>query len=518
MANIADFTLKNKLSEKLIALGWNIIPLTIYPLIIYFVIPIRQIFVFDADEGYNVIKAMLMVRGYPLYSVIWSDQPPMLTYLLAGVFKILGLDVNVGRSIIIVFAILLIWAFTQYISVIASRWHALAGLCLLLVLPNFVKLSVSVMVGLPAIALATVALYFITLWHRNKRNAWLILAAVVLALSVLTKLFTGFLAPIFSIGIFIDEFFTNQKTGKPWYKLPSVYLFCGTFAIVTLTAVIALIKPHYISELIFSHTGAQVVDYYAKKTLGFSWYLKSLIPLCILALAGCMWVIITKRWLAFYAIAWSFSAFIFHCLWRPVWYHHLLLLTIPAAILAGMAFVESSRYTLGSYLADEQHSFLHWIHQFEWIDWANLFLVGLFIINWALFGKNLLTEVILIRDSVQQPESENQICFEILSQINSYAPQTHSIVSDFPMFIFRANLPTPPNLAVISQKRVLSGALATTEARQIISDTKPEQILMGGKLNANAIVNYINRNYTLIFYKAPYKLYLLNDVYQQIHP
>ncbi len=518
MALYLSFIQKIKIPDKFIYLAWNFIPPVIYFLFAYLLIPIRYIFYFDSDEGYNLIKSMLLLRGYPLYSMIWSDQPPLLTYLLAGIFKIFGLDVAIGRIFILFFSILLIWSFTQYIILISSRWHALAGLLLLLVLPSFMKLSLSIMVGLPSIALATVSLFLVTLWHRNKRNVWLLLAGAVLALSVLIKLFSGFLAPIFMVGIFIDEYLSNRKAGQPWYRLISMSLFCVSFALVITLGVIFLIKPTNVSQLVFTHTGAIEVNYYAKKAFGFGLYLKRLIPLCILAVAGSVWVIKTKRWFALYSLAWTITAFAFLSAWRPVWYHHLLLFTIPSAILACIAFKESGSTMHQSYLAHGKDGFSQWINHFRLFEWVNLFVLGLFIINWALLGKDLLTEVRLINESVQQSTSENQICFELLSQIKTYAPQTHWIVTDSPMFTFRANLPTPPNLAVISQKRLLSGALSTKETREIITNLKPEQILLSGKINANAVINYINRHYTLVFYKAPYKLFLLNETYQQLNP
>jgi hypothetical protein len=34
------------------------------------------------DEGGNLMKAVLVAKGFHLYSEIWSDQPPILTFLL----------------------------------------------------------------------------------------------------------------------------------------------------------------------------------------------------------------------------------------------------------------------------------------------------------------------------------------------------------------------------------------------------------------------------------------------------
>src|SRR4051794_5789212 len=47
-------------------------------------------FQYDTDEGLNLMKSLLQLRGHHLYSEIWSDQPPLFTYILSGWFKLTG--------------------------------------------------------------------------------------------------------------------------------------------------------------------------------------------------------------------------------------------------------------------------------------------------------------------------------------------------------------------------------------------------------------------------------------------
>ncbi|MEJ2263532.1 MAG: hypothetical protein P8X95_08800 [Anaerolineales bacterium] len=63
--------------------------------------PFRDKLQFDGDEGINLMKTVLVMRGYPLYDQIWSDQPPLLTYLLVAAFRVFGVEVNVGRLTVI---------------------------------------------------------------------------------------------------------------------------------------------------------------------------------------------------------------------------------------------------------------------------------------------------------------------------------------------------------------------------------------------------------------------------------
>ncbi len=175
-----------------------LLPLVVAGLYFYFVqrhVPFRDIFEFDRDEGINLMKAALYADGQPLYTKIWSDQPPVLTVVLAKYFKIAGLDVMKARLLILGFASLLIWAFYNCIRVTAGTVAALFGTLLLVMTHEFVRLSVSVMVGLPALALAMTAIYLLLLYPRYPSLLLVGGSGVLFAISLLTKLFTAFLIP-----------------------------------------------------------------------------------------------------------------------------------------------------------------------------------------------------------------------------------------------------------------------------------------------------------------------------------
>ena len=73
----------------------------------YLFYPFRNILWRDHDEGINLVKAQMFMRGYPLYSDIWNDQPPAFTYLLAGEFHFFGMKANNARILVLLLACLL---------------------------------------------------------------------------------------------------------------------------------------------------------------------------------------------------------------------------------------------------------------------------------------------------------------------------------------------------------------------------------------------------------------------------
>src|SRR4029453_15869881 len=69
-----------------------------------------RIYEFGPDEGFNLMKAALVASGFSLYSEIWSDQPPVLTFILASVQRVFPFDVKAARAVVLAFSGLLLWS------------------------------------------------------------------------------------------------------------------------------------------------------------------------------------------------------------------------------------------------------------------------------------------------------------------------------------------------------------------------------------------------------------------------
>jgi hypothetical protein len=83
-------------------LVWAAIPV-VFVLVVLLFFPFRFRIEFDADEGINAIKAMMVLRGYHLYSQIWSDRPPVFTVLLASWLRWSRPTSHAGRLMVLFF-------------------------------------------------------------------------------------------------------------------------------------------------------------------------------------------------------------------------------------------------------------------------------------------------------------------------------------------------------------------------------------------------------------------------------
>jgi hypothetical protein len=91
--------------------------------------------------------------------------------------------------------------------------------------------------------------------------------------------------------------------------------------------------------------------------------------------------------------------------------------------------------------------------------------------------------------------------------MGNHVAETRWLYTDRPMFAFLTQLPVPPNLAVITAKRLLTGRLTDAEVLRTLEEYKPEMIL-NARFSLPAVQEYMRtRNYARIDSTMKYRLY-----------
>jgi 4-amino-4-deoxy-L-arabinose transferase-like glycosyltransferase len=485
---------------------WILLLPLIYFAGMYLFYPYRNMVWMDFDEGIDLAKTQMFLRGYPLYSQIWDDQPPAFTYMLAGDFQLFGMKTNHGRFLVLLLACGLIWALTQFLEKVWGSWHALAGAVLLFFLPRFTDLSVSVMAGLPAIVFAMFSLWALLQWHRQHKYLWLTISAIALAFSVLTKVFTGFLAPVFMIGILLDEYNRSRQI-KKWrqYMLP-VLIWGLVFALLVIVPALMIIKPENFFQVFQDHLTASALEKY-RNDPGYHLGTQILDARSILVLAvfGLFYSLIRKNWLSFYLASWMCIAFILLARHVPVWSHQQLLITIPGAALAGVAVIEAFR-TLRQYFQNH--------HIKNALLFNFLALATLATLVYTAYVRVPTTLSVFDTDPTfgTPPPKPTASEVKFLAYIRQYAPQTHWFVTDLPIYAFDTNLPVPPDLVVLSSKRVETGELSEEYIIATIQKYHPE-LVMFGRNKFPSVRKYLQADYQLVDERGLSALYVLKDLY-----
>ena len=198
----------------------------------------RDTFEFNQDEGTEVMKAAMLERGAALYNPLWNDQPPVFTYVLLWAFRALGSDVVTGRLVVLFFASCLIFAMYDSVRLQWGHAAALAAVALLPCTTYFPKLSVSAMAGLPAIALATIAVWALFRWESSGRGWWVPVSGAFMGLSLMTKLFTVFLLPV--VGLWVLLMAWRRRSDTAVHRNDRVWRPCVLWAVGLLVTTVCL--------------------------------------------------------------------------------------------------------------------------------------------------------------------------------------------------------------------------------------------------------------------------------------
>ena len=464
--------------------------------------PFREKLQFDTDEGLNLMRSMLVALGYPLYSEVSSDQPPLFTQILALLFRVGGPDVYRARLLVLLFSTLLVWSAAQFLQLTSGKLAAILFLPLIIMVPRYLNLSVAVMIGVPSIALAVVSMLFVTLWHQKRNNLWLILSALLLVLSVLVKLFTAFVVPIFLIGITISEYLVRRHENLSWRILQPAFLWIASFIGFGMLLGLAMVGFQNAWLIIFPPLAAPSQDVFQSGHFSINLHLQAALPLLILGFLGVGVILYRRKWLMLYPLAWAILAYAMLSFYSPVFYHHQLLITIPMTMIAAAGVGEG----VSSLLALRQPSALLRFQTGLGIVALSGF-IWVFAISARVLDKDLLNSPSIQGSELQATAGK----LKILNLMNEYVNQTNWIVTDVPMFAFRVARPVPPVLATFSSKRLATGSLTEEDILKAMREYQPEQVLMA-RFEIPALEEYLRENYTLMLSPEFYRLFLRNDL------
>ncbi|MFN2235426.1 MAG: hypothetical protein ACK2U1_14455, partial [Anaerolineales bacterium] len=337
-------------------------------------------------------------------------------------------------------------------------------------------------------------------WHYSHKYAWLLLSSITLCISVTIKLFTGFLAPIFVIGILAFEYFGRDQKLK-WYQyfLPA-FIWGIVFSTCLLIVGLTLVGPQNVYQLLENHLIASNTDQNEKFIyLTINWHLKNIVPFLLLFLLGSIEALREKKWIILYPVAWSLTAYFMLLFHYPVWDHHQHLITIPAVIPASHAVILAARKVQSSIQNDLP------LKYGNLISYAALLLFLLIFIRPPSSLDILEQKPSLSGSGLGLSMGEERIIY----MMDNRAKDDTWVVTDIPMYAYLAGLPVPPEIAVISSKRVETGLITDKDMIDIVQKYQPEEVLIG-RFNFPLLTSYLAEHYHIIHQTGNKILYIRN--------
>ena len=439
---------------------------------------------FHLDESFNLIKALLLDRGFRLYTDIWSDQPSVSSYVFALVYKFFGNQVFYYR--LLVFSLFVI-SFS-FLMLILRKYSGMIAVCFALAAvimsPELVHFAVVANIGVPSLSLAMLAAYF-ALAHKDSKTC-LSLSVIFMTLSLGTKFWSAIIFLSILIHLFIESK-AKKKITTPLLYAGGV---CFSLCVVFFFSIDSY--RHFIDQLLLPHFQmSKQTELPNMLELGRGKYWTYL-----LAGASVSSVLVIMKNSFLFPAVWfltATSAFLFY---RPFWEHHITIIQIPAAILFGMTCSELIK-NFGSF---KEH-FIRF-----------LFLSGSVAAFAVYYFCNLLNH-----DFSMPVSKYREVPYENFRDLSAKKDKIKFIYSDVPYIAFLLDRPVPPELAVISKKRIDSGNLTAHFAALSIHKYEPEVLWMQ-RFNDQFGTELVKEladlaaGYVPLYARRPVKLYALHSL------
>ncbi|WP_353929263.1 glycosyltransferase family 39 protein [Okeanomitos corallinicola TIOX110] len=473
--------------------------------------PIEKVFEFDPDEGIALTQANLYSKGIiNSHLQSWSDQPPLFPILISKYLDFFSIHISNARILTLLFATLLIWSFGQILRLSVGKSTAIITIFLLIISINFLRLSVSVMKAIPCLSLGMLSIYFSILYTLNLQRHWLILSGIILALSLQIKMIMIFLMPIIIIYLLISSYEISlpglKNISTPnivnLLKSPiSIWLFSLSTVFITIGLITQSLN---LEKILLFHLSPNLKDNFSTHN-SFQdviyIYLQNFDAL-LLSLLGCKYQNATEKdinntfqkHIYKIPVSWLIIITIIFLKHKPIWYHYIILISVPLIWL--------SAYGIKEVL--EQLKLVK-IQQYQFSKFA------LFTICFTLL-------VIPVKLGVIQWENhsfiqKSSVRFANLERILSYKNQSQWLFTDIGMYGFYSQLNIPPEITVISRKRLGSGTLKSDFLIKVLEKYQPEQILINRFPHlADLIKPYVEKYYQEIYTDKSTKHYLKNDI------
>ncbi|MBD2417087.1 glycosyltransferase family 39 protein [Anabaena cylindrica FACHB-243] len=483
--------------------------------------PIDQVFMFDSDEGIALIQANIydqnIINNSPQ---IWSDQPPLFPIIISKSLDFFGDQISNARILILLFSTLLIWSFSHILRLSVGKLTAIITIILLIISINFLRLSVSVMQCIPCLSLGMLSIYLLILYTKNVQIYWIILSGIIFALSLQIKMIMIFLIPVMIIYFLTTSYkislnnITNINIVNILKSPISIWLLSISTAFIIVSFITQSLN---IEKILFFHISSNL-KYSFSKHNSFQdviyIYLQNFDAL-LLSLLGLKYqnlkinlpldnkIIDNKPEQHIYKIPlfWLIIITFVFLNHKPIWYHYIILVSVPLTWLGAYGI-------RGILVKFSQNNHTNKIFNLKQIQ----------ISKFAVFTIFLTLLVIPIKLGVIQWENYNfvqksQLKFANLERIITYKNQSKWLFTDVGMYGFYSQINIPPELTVISMKRLNSGTINSEFLFKVLEKYQPEQILINRFFSIFDLIKpYVDKNYQEIYVDESTKHYLRNNI------
>jgi hypothetical protein len=475
--------------------------------LLHSLLPLRTTIQIGADEGFELAKITLSLKGYKFYTEVWNDQPLLHTFLTTQVYKYLFSSVLGPRLVTSAFAVLLLTSVFFLSLRIGGLLIAVVATTLLIASPGFLELSSSCMVEIPALAPAVGALCLLLVGHQTKWHVAEILAGALFAAALQIKFIGAVYLPLVALTLWLRGWDIRPNAvvsdsrvksagaivrSSPIKGIAAPLVF---FAVSLATCFVAI--NYLVSEGSYwlqlkqswsAHfASAKSFEYGSPADHPFGWgiFLKNW-DITIPAAFG---IIILSRQVrktpaAIIPLAWIVLTVVVFATHKPWWSYYYVHNAVPLCLCAA-AGMEAFR---------------------QRVNWRQSPALSVFIALYAICALPWMSTRIYLQAAGirHSPQTYSSL---VLNEIERFKPFSKLIYTDQPVFSFYAGIPMPPNLAIVSLKRLWSGDMTNDRIAAELWNTKPGVILLANDTRALPFDDLLASEYGLVYMDDKHRLY-----------
>ena len=402
---------------------------------------------YSSDEGLNLIKSLLVLKGHKLYSEIWSDQPPVFTYIVSYFINLFGFDEGLLRILINIFSLIIVLGVGEIVSDIISKYHQrddykvrlisyLFAFIFVPLINNYLKFSNAIMIGIPCLSFGVLGAVFFQ--KRKLNKIYYFLSAFFLSLSVFTKFF-GILIAFGLAFAEIIESLLSKRFSEVMKELLIFAAICAGISLVVLSILTPELFENFYSNLLSGHLKHSKTSFFSTgdKLIRRLDNIKTILrSTTLLFVVGLFFNRLRLYILPLSLLLFNFIVFANH---KPIWEHHYYFIYFPFAILAAVVFSSFalSFNSLEKIKRDKK----------EMVAFC-IFILSLSFLLWKAPGAIKGQYKKLVKNSTKM----NPVVVELIknNSTNEY------VFTDMPLYAIAAGKLVPPEIAVLSWKRVSS--------------------------------------------------------------
>jgi hypothetical protein len=445
------------------------------------------------DEGVYWQSLRAMANGHPLFSSVFSSQPPLFLLSVYPFYMVFGQSLSAARLALAFFSVAGIAG--VYLAGCALGRRPIGAIaCVLLALdPLYQHGAHALEAEMPSVALQIWAVVVALLAMRaaGRGRGWLAtVAGVLLGCALLVKLFAiAALVPIvFYLSAPLLLHWLDEKGrlrwpawAEIWDGLRRIAPMLGLLA-VGLVGVVMLALLPFASHLgtvydqtVRFHLAAAQTDH-SPLSQNLELLRKGLVDtrLIYLPILATLVVLWRRLWVAAPLILWALAAFVTLVRQQPLFDHHIMLISPALALVAGCGVYAVWRFFRGrvASLSPLAAGMGLW-------RWIGLALTAALLLLACLSGLQI---------NLQQNEAANgpvdARTLQMAIALQGVSAPDEVVISDDQYAVALANRDVPPQLVDTSGVRITSGYLTASEMEAYITRNRIHVILFAtGRLN-----------------------------------